>query len=181
PDPDTQPTFPVGVKEWCINAPAVNPATKSVFFNNEDGKAYRWNLATNSLDQAITLNQGIGQPYVPTVIGPDGTIYTLNGGTMFALGNDPSTSVTLSSSSPDLRGTVFGNSITFTASVTGTPSPTGTVTFFDNTFNGLTAESNVLASNVPLSNGSASVTTSALKAGGNYLGNHHIVAIYNGD
>lgn len=181
PDANSQPTFPTAVREWCINAPAVNPATKSVFFNNEDGKAYRWNLATNSLDQAITLNQGIGQPYVPTVIGPDGTIYTLNGGTMFALGNDPSTSVTLSSSSPDLRGTVFGDSITFTASVTGTPAPTGTVTFFDNTFNGLTAESNVLASNVPLSTGSASVTTSALKAGGNYLGNHHIVAIYNGD
>src|SRR4030095_9396646 len=122
--------------------------------------------------QAITLNQGIGQPYVPTVMGPDGTVYTLNGGTMFALGNDPSTSVTLSSSSPDLRATVFGDSIRFTASVTGTPAPTGTVTFFDNTVNGLTPETNLLASNVPLdSNGNASVTTSALKAGGSYLGN----------
>src|SRR6185503_8520401 len=103
PDPAAQPTLPLAVKEWCINAPAVNPATNSVFFNNEDGRAYRWNLVTNSLDQVITLNQGLGQPYVPTVIGPDGTVYTLNGGTMFALGNDPSTSVTLSSSAPDLR------------------------------------------------------------------------------
>jgi hypothetical protein len=182
PDPDSQPTQPLAVKEWCINAPAVNPATKSVFFNNEDGRAYRWNLVTNSLDQVITLNQGLGQPYVPTVIGPDGTIYTLNGGTMFALGNDPSTSVTLSSSSPDLRGTVFGDSITFTASVTGSPAPTGTVSFFDNTVNGVTPETTMLASNVPLdSGGHASVTTAALKSGGNYLGNHHVVAIYNGD
>jgi hypothetical protein len=75
PDPDNS-SIPNAVKEWCINAPAVNPATGSVFFNNEDGRMYRWNLATNSLDQAIALNAGIGQPYVPTVIGPDGTVYT---------------------------------------------------------------------------------------------------------
>ncbi len=78
---------PLAVKEWCINAPAVNPATNSVFFNNEDGRAYRWNLATNSLDQSVVLNAGLGQPYVPTVIGPDGTVFTLNGGNLFALGN----------------------------------------------------------------------------------------------
>lgn len=183
PDPGVpQSTFPNAVKEWCINAPAVNPATKSVFFNSEDGHLYKWNLATNSLDQAIALNSGIGQPYVPTVIGPDGTIYTLNGGNVFAIGNDPSTSVTVASSSPDLRETVFGNSITFTATVTGSPAPTGTVTFSDTTYNGFTAESRTLANNVPLNaNGQATVTTSALAAGGNYLGNHFIIAIYNGD
>jgi hypothetical protein len=182
PDPDSQPAIPNAVKEWCINAPAVNPATKSVFFNSEDGHLYRWNLATNSLDQAITLNAGIGQPYVPTVIGPDGTVYTLNGGNVFALGNDSSTSVTVASSKPDLREAVFGNSITFTATVTGSPMPTGTVTFHDTTFNGLNAESTILAANVPLNtSGQATVTTSALAAGGSYLGNHFIIAIYNGD
>jgi hypothetical protein len=184
PDPEAVPqsNFPNAVKEWCINAPAVNPATKSVFFNSEDGHLYKWNLGTNSLDQAIALNSGIGQPYVPTVIGPDGTIYTLNGGNVFAIGNDPSTSVTVASSSPDLRETVFGNSITFTATVTGSPPPTGTVTFSDTTYNGFSAESKTLASNVPLNaSGQATVTTSALAAGGNYLGNHFIIAIYNGD
>jgi hypothetical protein len=182
PDPVSQPAFPMAVKEWCINAPAVNPATNSIFFNNEDGRAYRWNLSNNSLDQVITLNQGLGQPYVPTVIGPDGTVYTLNGGTLFALGNDPAVKVTLASSSPDLRQTVFGNSVTFTATVSGSTSPTGTVTFSDTTYNGLNAETTTLATNVPLdSNGHATVTTSSLAAGGNYLGNHFITAIYNGD
>jgi len=181
PDPE-QPSIPTAVKEWCINAPAVNPATNSVFFNSEDGHAYRWNLATNSLDQAITLNSGIGQPYVPTVIGPDGTVYTLNGGTLFAIGNNPEVRVTLASSSPDLRATVYRDSITFTATVTGATPPTGTVSFFANTYNGLTPEARTLQINVPLNaNGQASVSTSSLAAGLNYLGNHFIVAIYNGD
>jgi hypothetical protein len=182
PDPESQPAIPNAVKEWCINTPAVNPATKSVFFNSEDGHLYRWNLATNSLDQALSLNAGIGQPYVPTVIGPDGAVYTLNGGNIFALGVDPSTSVTVASSSPDLRQTVVGNSVTFTATVTGSPAPTGTVTFYNTTYNGLTGESQTLASNVPLnSSGQAIANTSSLVAGGNYLGNHFIVAVYNGD
>ena len=183
PDANAQsPTFPFAVKEWCINAPAVNPATRSVYFNSEDGRAYRWNLETNSLDQSLVLNPGFGQPYVPTVIGPDGTVFTLNGGTLFALGNNPGLSVTIASSSPDLRRTVFGESITFTATVSGSPTPGGTVSFFDTTYNGVTPETTTLANNVPLNgNGQATVTTSALAAGGNYLGNHFIVAIYNGD
>ena len=183
PTPDSeQPGIPNAVREWCINAPAVNPATNSVFMNNEDGHAYRWNLATNSLEQAIILNQGIGQPYVPTVIGPDGTVYTLNGGSLFALGNRPNLKVTINSSSPDLRETVAGTPITFTATVTGSPAPTGTVTFFDVTYNGFNSESTTLASNVPLSTGGqAAVTTSSLAAGGNYLGNHHVTALYSGD
>jgi hypothetical protein len=183
PTPDSeQPGIPNAVKEWCINAPAVNPATNSVFFNSEDGQAYRWNLATNSLDQAITLNSGIGQPYVPTVIGPDGTVYTLNGGTLFAMGSNSEVSVTLTSSSPDLRATVYRDSLTFTATVTGVTPPTGTVSFFAHTYNGLTPETRTLQANVPLNaNGQASVNTSSLSAGVNYLGNHFIVAIYNGD
>jgi len=167
--PDSEhPEIPGAVKEWCINAPAVNPATKSVFFNSEDGHLYRWNLATNSLDQAVRLTEGIGQPYVPTVIGPDGTVYTLNGGTLFALGNGPSVTVTLASSSPDLRETVFGSSITFTATIGGSLSAlTGTVTFADLTYNGLDPVTTTLAANVPLDGGGrASVTTSSLTAGG---------------
>jgi hypothetical protein len=182
PTPDPEVSNAIAVKEWCINAPAVNPATNSVFFNNEDGNAYRWNLATNSLDQAIPLNAGVGQPYVPTVIGPDGTVYTLNGGSLFALGNAPGLNLTLKSSSPDLRATVVGDSVTFTATVTGSPAPNGTITFQDFTYNGSNPELIIMASDVPLdANGQATITTSTLKAGGNFLGNHFIRALYMGD
>jgi hypothetical protein len=184
PDPFPNPsTFPYAVREWCINAPAVNPATKSVFFTSEDGRSYRWNLVTNTLDQAVVLNPGIGQPYVPTVIGPDGTIYTLNGGTFFAMGSNPAVSVTIASSSPDLRNTVVGSPITFTVTVTGgSVAPGGTVTFTDLTYNGTTAVSSTLAINVPLNaNGQASVTTSSLAAGNGNLGSHFVKANYNGD
>lgn len=186
PTPDTgaDPTmFPLAVKEWCINAPAVNLTNQSIYFTSEDGRSYRWNLATNTLDQSVVLTPGVLEPYVPTVIGPDGTVYTLNGGTFFALGNRPGVSVTIDSSAPDSRAVVAGSTITFTATVTGTPaSPTGTVTFTDFTYNGNTPVTTTLASNVPLNaNGTASVTTSALAAGGGFRGSHFITAAYSGD
>lgn len=184
PTPDSQNlNNPIAVREWCINAPAVNPATNSVFFTSEDGRSYRWNLVTNTLDQAVVLNPGIGQPYVPTVIGPDGTVYTLNGGTLFAMGTVPGVNITITSSSPDLRNTVVGSPITFTATVTGSPAgPTGTVTFAALTYNGSSAIGSTLAINVPLdANGRASVTTSSLTAGNGFLGNHFISANYSGD
>ena len=176
-------SFPFAVKEWCINAPAVNPATNSVYFTSEDGRAYRWNLLTNNLDQSVVLTPGFLEPYVPTVIGPDGTVYTLNGGTFFALGSGSSSIVTLTSSSPDIRNAIVGSPITFTATVTGgSPSPlTGTVTFTDRTYNGVTPVDTVLG-NVSLNaNGQAALTTSALAAGGNFQGSHFITATYSGD
>ena len=175
-------TFPFAVKEWCINAPAVNPPTNSVYFTSEDGRSYRWNLVTNNLDQSVVLTPGLLEPYVPTVIGPDGTVYTLNGGTFFALGSNPSSSVTLTSSSPDIRNAISGSPITFTATVTGSPNAlTGSVTFTDRTYNGITPVDTVLG-NVPLNGaGEAAVTTSSLAAGGNFQGSHFITATYSGD
>lgn len=176
-------TFPFAVKEWCINAPAVNPPTNSVYFTSEDGRSYRWNLVTNTLDQTVVLTPGLLEPYVPTVIGPDGTVYTLNGGTLFALGQTTGIDVTISSSSPDMRSLVVGSSITFTATVSGTaPAATGTVTFSGLTYNGVTPVNTTLASNVPLNVlGQASVTTSSLLAGGAFHGSHFITATYSGD
>ncbi len=81
------PKNPGGVKEWCINSAAIDPATKSVLANSEDGKLYRWDLTTNTLTQTIRLTRGIGEAYTPTVIGSDGTAYAINDAILFAVGN----------------------------------------------------------------------------------------------
>lgn len=177
-------SYPDAVREWCINAAAINPATNSILFNDEDGYLYRWNTSSNVLAQAARLNEGIGQPYVPTVVGPDGTVYNLNGGNFFAMGGyDAGVSFTVTSSAPDLRKAVAGTPITFTAKVNGgTGTPTGTFNFDDVTYDGLAEVTTPLAANVAVdSNGEASVTTSALTAGGTFLGNHRIIATYSGD
>ena len=85
PDPDF-PNLPNAVREWCINAAVVDPHTKSVLVNSEDGKLYRWDLARNRFKQIITLSSGIGEAYTPTVIGRDGTAYAINDAILFAIG-----------------------------------------------------------------------------------------------
>jgi hypothetical protein len=183
PVPDTgslTPAFPNAVREWCINTAAVNPATNSIFAPSEDGRLYRWNLATNSLSQGITLTPGVGEPYVPTVIGPDGTVFTLNGGTLFAVGTTGGVALTLASSNPDLRGVVAGQSLTFTARASSLgmsrrAGPVrGTITFTDTYYRDQIAGalSNELA-RVPIASGQASYTNSTLPAG-----THLITATY---
>jgi len=84
PDPD----WPGGVKEWCINTAAVDPFTKSILANSEDGNLYRWDLTTNSFTQTIKLSTGIGEAYTPTMIGSDGTAYAINDAILDAIGTD---------------------------------------------------------------------------------------------
>jgi hypothetical protein len=75
-----------GVKEWCINTAAVDPATDSVLANSEDGYLYRWDLSSNSFTQRIRLTSGVGEAYTPTIVGADGQIYGVNNAVLFALG-----------------------------------------------------------------------------------------------
>jgi dockerin type I repeat protein len=82
---DEFPAIPNAVREWCINSAVVDPQTDSVLANSEDGRLYRWNLATNSFTQSITLTAGVGEAYTPTVIGVDGTVYAINDATLFAV------------------------------------------------------------------------------------------------
>jgi len=182
---DDHPTLPKAVHEWCIDTAAINPPTQSVFFPSEDGHIYRWNLKTNTLDNAVVLGSGVGEPYVPTIIGPDGTIFTLNGGTLFAVGDLLKAHVSLASAVTTPATITSGPSFVFTALVSTTtlsaPAPTGTVTFqdtyFATGFDTVGAATTVLAANVPLdSNGQAAVSASAL-----VVGSHFITATYSGD
>jgi hypothetical protein len=75
-----------GVREWCINSAAIDPATSSAIVNSEDGTSYRWNFITNTLSQRILLSTGVGEAYTPTVIGPDGTVYAINDAVLYAIG-----------------------------------------------------------------------------------------------
>jgi hypothetical protein len=80
------PNYPGGVKEWCINTAAIDPFTRSVLANSEDGNLYRWDLTSNTLSEVITLSTGIGEAYTPTVIGSDGTAFAINKAVLDAIG-----------------------------------------------------------------------------------------------
>ena len=172
--------YPYAVREWCVNACAVNPATNSIFFDSEDGHVYRWDTVHNVLSESVTLTSGIGEPYIQSLVGPDGTVYTLNGGNLFALGGQTNDTVTLSSSAPDTRSFVLGSSVTYTATVTPVPS-SGTVTFTDNTYSGSTATSATLGVAQVDPNGQAVLQTSTSNFATSSLGNHFITASFSGD
>ncbi|HEU5435109.1 MAG TPA: hypothetical protein VFU95_01720 [Telluria sp.] len=84
--PTPDPSFPGGVTEWCINTAAVDPFTKSILVNSEDGFLYRWDLTTNTLSQKIRLTSGLGESYTPTAVGPDGLVYAINNAVLFSVG-----------------------------------------------------------------------------------------------
>ena len=84
--PTPDPGYPGGVKEWCINTAAVDPLTRSVLVNSEDGILYRWDLSVNQFTERIRLNSGVAESYTPTAIGPDGVVYSINNAVLFAVG-----------------------------------------------------------------------------------------------
>lgn len=83
------PTFEAGssgpVKEWCINTAAVDPATKSILVNSEDGFLYRWSTVTNTFTQSVRLTSGVAESYTPTAIGADGAVYAVNNAVLFSI------------------------------------------------------------------------------------------------
>jgi hypothetical protein len=170
---------PNAIREWCTNGTVVDPATDSVYVNNEDGYTYQWNLGTGLVTNAVQITSGIGVPYTPTAIAPNGEIYSDNGGTLFALGGYSNyTMSTVSSADP----VVVGNTVTLTTSLASTnsgPTPTGTVTYTyyqgaNNPLNYNTTPVTIGTANVV--NGVASIQVSGLVAS-----HYHIYASYSGD
>ena len=87
PDPEYSNNHPKAVREWCINSAAVDPFTKSVLANNEDGRLYRWDLTSNTLSETNALTEGVGEAYTPTIVGVNGTVYAINNAILFAIGH----------------------------------------------------------------------------------------------
>src|SRR6266404_2625029 len=113
------PNDPNAVREWCINSAVVDPFTKSVLANSEDGRLYRWDLASNAFPEVITLTPGIGEAYTPTLIGPDGTVYAINNATLFAVGNVPELGVDVAiSQTASPNPVVAGSNLTCAITVT---------------------------------------------------------------
>lgn len=79
-------TGPLNNKEFCINSAAVDPFTRAIYANCEDGNLYRWDLASNTFSQTNSLSSGYTEAYTPTVVGVDGIVYAINHGIMDAVG-----------------------------------------------------------------------------------------------
>jgi FlgD Ig-like domain len=87
PDPEfVGSTYPNAVREWCINSAVVDTFTRCVLAGSEDGRLYRWDLASNSFSEVLTLTPGIGEAYTPTLIARDGRVYAINNATLFSVG-----------------------------------------------------------------------------------------------
>ena len=44
-------------------------------------------MLVNTLAEKIRINRPRGEPYTPTIIGPEGTVYAISNGTLYAIGS----------------------------------------------------------------------------------------------
>jgi uncharacterized repeat protein (TIGR01451 family) len=119
--------------------------------------------ATGSVSAAVTANQAVGGYSV------GGAAHGVTGRAVYTLTNDPGPTTTALTSAPNAS--AFGQSVTFTATVTVNPpgagTPNGVITFTTGASEYATALS---------ANGVATVTTASLP-----VGSHVVTATYGGD
>ena len=70
--------------EWCVNAPAID-AEGTVYVNSEDGWLYAI-AQGGAVKDKIFQQQPAGGAYTPASLGPDGKVYSQNGGHLFVIG-----------------------------------------------------------------------------------------------
>ena len=173
-----------------LNAPVIasGNATISGTLSSQPSKTYRIEFFANAACGPTGFGQGqtfIGSVNVATdgsgnaTIGPVTLPVPAGQSVITSTATDPATSDTsefsqctaavgtTTSLNSSLNPSVLGQAVTFTASVSGAATPTGSVQFFD----GATS-----LGTVPLSGASAALTTSALA-----VGTHPITAVYSGD
>jgi len=173
-----------------LNVPVIasGNATISGTLNSQPSKTYRIEFFANAACGPTGFGQGqtfIGSVNVATDgsgnanIGPVTLAVPAGQSVITATATDPATSDTSEFSqcpaavgtttalNSSLNPSVFGQSVTFTATVSGATTPTGTVQFFDGASS---------LGTVALSGASAALTTSTLA-----VGTHPITAVYSGD
>ncbi len=126
------------VREWCINSGAIDPFAASAIANSEDGTVYRWDFASNSFLQQVSLTSGVGEAYTPTAIGADGTAYAINDGILFAVGQASNLTISASHAGSFTQGQ-SGATYSLTVTNSGSAASQGGVTVTDTLPAGLTA------------------------------------------
>ena len=152
-----------------VNGPGSGTATGTVSFVDSNGNVLDTETLVNGQAASIGISTlAVGSDTIAAVYSGDGN-FTMSSGSTNQTVNQAATSSTLTS---DTSPAVFGQTVTFTATVSvnapGAALPTGTVTFYDG--------SSVLGSGTLDSSGRATFSTSALN-----VGDHVITAIYSGD